>query len=131
MIPTPDLDAAVTKSDTVISSGLKTSLRAAVAPLEYVSNRLKDWHPGSDGKVLDLLYPSLFPLLHGRSRILPSGVVEPQNCESIGKGELISCRMIYKSILTGFMLCMISTSEVLVQSFLVASLWRRICWERC
>ena len=53
--------------------------------------RFKDWHPGSDGKVLDLVHPSLFPLLYGRSRILSSGIVELQDCtDFIGKGEVIS-----------------------------------------
>ena len=53
--------------------------------------RFKDWHPGSDGKVLDLVHPSLFPLLYGRSRILSSGTVELQDCtDFIGKGEVIS-----------------------------------------
>ena len=90
MIPTLDLDAAVVKSDTAISSDLKAALRDAAAPLEDVPDRFKDWHPGSDGKVLDLVHPSLFPLLYGRSRILSSEAVELQDCtEFIGKGHVI------------------------------------------
>lgn len=89
MIPTLDLDAAVIKSDTAISSDLKESLRGAAACLEAVPNRLKDWHPGSDGKVLDLVHPSLFPLIYGRSRVLSSGRLDLQDCvASIGKGEI-------------------------------------------
>ena len=91
MIPTLDLDAAVIKSDTAIPLDLKEALRAAAAPLEEVPDRLKDWHPGSDGKVLDLVHPSLFPLIYGRSRILPSGVAGLQDCVNyIGKGEVIT-----------------------------------------
>ena len=91
MIPTLDLDAAIIKSDTAISSELKEALRIGAAPLEDIPDRLKDWHPGSDGKVLDLVHPSLFPLIYGRSRVLPSGIVELQNCASyIGKGEIAS-----------------------------------------
>ena len=83
MIPTLDLDAAA------VSPDLKAALRAAAAPLEDVHNRLKDWHPGSDGKVLDLVHPSLFPLLYGRSRIVSSGVVGLQDCANyVGKGEV-------------------------------------------
>ena len=79
------------KSDTAISPELKAALRNAAAPLEDVPDKLKDWHPGSDGKVLDLVHPSLFPLLYGRSRILSSGTLELQDCtKSIGKGEVIS-----------------------------------------
>ena len=89
MIETLDLDAAVVKSDTAVSPDLKAALRAAAAPLEDIPERLKDWHPGSNGKVLDLVHPSLFPLLYGRSRILSSGVVELQDCVNyIGKGEI-------------------------------------------
>ena len=44
MIPTLDLDAAVVKSDTAISSDLKEALRAAAAPLEDVPDRLRDWY---------------------------------------------------------------------------------------
>lgn len=89
MILTLDLDAAVIESDTAVCSDLKAALQAAAAPLEDVPNRLKDWHPGSDGKVVDLVHPSLFPLLYGRSRILSSEVVGLQDCVNyIGKGEV-------------------------------------------
>lgn len=89
MIPTLDLDAAVIKSDTAISTELKEALRTGAAPLEDVPDRLKDWHPGSDCKVLDLVHPSLFPLVYGRSRVLSSGRVEVQDCVNyIGKGEI-------------------------------------------
>ena len=79
------------KSDTAISPELKKALRDAAAPLEDVPDKFKDWHPGSDGKVLDLVHPSLFPLLYGRSRILTSGAVDIQDCSKfIGQGEVIS-----------------------------------------
>ena len=91
MIPTLDLDAAVIKSDIAIASDLKEALQAAAASLEAIPDRLKDWHPGSNRKVLDLVHPSLFPLIYGRSRILPSGVVGLQDCASYtGKGEIIA-----------------------------------------
>ena len=89
MIPTLDLDAAVIKSDIAISSELRQALRIGAAVLEDIPERLKDWHPGSDGKVLDLVHPSLFPLVYGRSRVLSSGSVELQHCMSfIGKGKI-------------------------------------------
>ena len=91
MIPTLDLDAAVIKSDIAISSELKAALRVGAALLEDIPERLRDWHPGSDGKVLDLVHPSLFPLVYGRSRVLSSGSVELQQCMSyIGNGEIVS-----------------------------------------
>lgn len=89
MIASLDLDAAVVKSDIIIHSELKKALKVASAPLENLLD--KDWHPGSDEKVVDLVHPSLFPLVYGRSRALPSGRVCLKGCEDfIGKGELVA-----------------------------------------
>lgn len=47
----------------------------------------KDWHPGSGEKVLDLVHPSLFPLVYGQTRILPDSLVDPDDCiERCGEG---------------------------------------------
>ena len=40
---------------------------AAVVPLESVPDSEKDWHPGSDGLVLNLVHPSLYPIVYGRT----------------------------------------------------------------
>jgi hypothetical protein len=58
------------KSDNAISRSLKDALRRSVFPLCDVPARHKDWHPGSNEQVLDLIHPSLFPLVDGHSRIL-------------------------------------------------------------
>ncbi|KAI0799890.1 hypothetical protein GGR55DRAFT_668133 [Xylaria sp. FL0064] len=47
-----DAEVEVVKSDSVIPSSLLDLLKARVKPLEDVSDHQKDWHPGSDGKVL-------------------------------------------------------------------------------
>ncbi|WZH43236.1 uncharacterized protein QYS62_004238 [Fusarium acuminatum] len=70
LIPVMDYDTAAIKSDKLVPQELREALKAAVAPLENVPEDLKDWHPGSDGKVLDIVHPSLWPLVYGRSRIL-------------------------------------------------------------
>ena len=78
------------KSDNVISNELKEELKRAVAPLEDVPENKKDWHPGSDNTVLDLVHPSLFPLVYERSRILPDSTINIENClNSIGKGVVV------------------------------------------
>jgi hypothetical protein len=69
-LPAIKAEAIIFKSDTVIPTQLKEELRAAVLPLEQVPDSEKDWRPNSDGKILDLVHPSLFPLLYGRSRVL-------------------------------------------------------------
>ena len=59
-------DAGVVKSDTQIPAELQQALRDAVHHLEDVAEEHKDYHPGSEKKVLDLVHPSLFPLVYGR-----------------------------------------------------------------
>ncbi|KAJ0272376.1 hypothetical protein Brms1b_013474 [Colletotrichum noveboracense] len=44
-----------------------------VAALEGIPENEKDWHPGGDGKVLDRVHPSLWPLVFGKSRIVALG----------------------------------------------------------
>ena len=46
---------------------MRDELIAVVAPLEDVPDSEKDWHPGSDGLVLDLVHPSLYPIVYGRT----------------------------------------------------------------
>ncbi|MFJ5074500.1 DUF4246 domain-containing protein [Streptomyces sp. NPDC088553] len=53
----------VWQSDTLIDDKLKARLSEAVQVLEQVPEADKDWHPGSDGQVLDLVHPSLFCLV--------------------------------------------------------------------
>ncbi|KAE8362275.1 hypothetical protein BDV27DRAFT_166341 [Aspergillus caelatus] len=90
MVSVYDSETAIVKSDTAVSSILAESLRSNVRVLEDVPDHLKDWHPGSDQKVLDLLHPSLFPLIHGRSRALPYGTVPLDDCARLtGEGEVV------------------------------------------
>ena len=65
----------VFKSDTVIPEELRLSLIEAVKPLEDVPEDQKDWHPGSSRKVLDLVHPSLYPLVYGQTCILPRSTI--------------------------------------------------------
>ncbi|KAF9519028.1 hypothetical protein BS47DRAFT_1388452 [Hydnum rufescens UP504] len=62
----------VVKSDSAIPAWLQGELKALVTPLENIPARYLDWHPGSGQKVLDLVHPSLYPLVYGQTRILPS-----------------------------------------------------------
>lgn len=84
------LDGDVVKSDSAVPESLKEELKAMVKKLEDIPDIYKDWHPGSEGKVLDLVHPSLFPLVYGRSRILQNEIVQLENCaESSGKGSIL------------------------------------------
>lgn len=75
-----DYAACAIKSDRLMSDDLIQRLKAAVAPFENVAEEAKDWHPGSDGKVLDLVHPSMWPLVYGRSRVLPNTSIGVTDC---------------------------------------------------
>ncbi|KAG6913482.1 hypothetical protein DXG01_006524 [Tephrocybe rancida] len=80
----------VVKSDTAVPFALQEALKAAVASLERVPDRQKDWHPGSNKQVLDLVHPSLFPLIYGRSKILGNSLVGLDNCiRCSGEGTVV------------------------------------------
>ncbi|MFD0366397.1 DUF4246 domain-containing protein [Streptomyces sp. NPDC127114] len=57
----------VWQSDTLVDDKLRSRLSEAVRVLEQVPEEEKDWHPGSDGQVLDLVHPSLFCLVREAS----------------------------------------------------------------
>lgn len=81
-------DTGVVKSDIVIPKDLQQRLREAVNRLEAASEM--DYHPGSDMKVVDLVHPSLFPLIYGRSRVLRDTIIGVEDCfSSTGQGELL------------------------------------------
>ncbi|TQL77532.1 uncharacterized protein DUF4246 [Stackebrandtia endophytica] len=61
-IEVADVDG-VWRSDTLIEDDLRSRLCEAVRALEDVPDEEKDWHPGSDEQVLDLVHPSLFCLV--------------------------------------------------------------------
>jgi len=73
----------VVKSDTIIPAELQEQLKAATAVLENIPESRKDWHPGSEGKVLDLV-------VYGYSKILPNDVIGLEDClRRAGEGVVI------------------------------------------
>lgn len=62
----PDFDC-VWRADGVVGEGVRGELVDAVATLENVPEEQKDWHPGSNGQVLDLVHPSLWPIIYGKT----------------------------------------------------------------
>jgi hypothetical protein len=86
-----DAELNVVKSDTAVSETVRDALCTGVKALEDVPDRMKDWHPGSDGLVLDLVHPSLFPVVFGLTRAMALEKVPLEDCINyIGKGELTS-----------------------------------------
>ncbi|KAF7967155.1 hypothetical protein HWV62_35662 [Athelia sp. TMB] len=83
-------DGNVVKSDHIVSNELRLALKSAAAPLEQVGPTHQDWHPGSDDMVLDLVHPSLFPVVYGTTRILKDSIVGlEQGIELCGKGDIL------------------------------------------
>ncbi|CAI7657007.1 unnamed protein product [Penicillium bialowiezense] len=83
-------DAGVVKSDTAVPEEIRQALKEAVNPLENIPEDQKDYHPGSEGKVVDIVHPSLFPVVYGRTRVLPDKTIGLDDClGSVGQGEVI------------------------------------------
>ncbi|SGY88920.1 BQ5605_C134g13388 [Microbotryum silenes-dioicae] len=70
---------AIFESDRLIPDGLRSALIRQVAKLENVPEEQKDWHPGSKKQVLDLVHPSLYPLVYKQSVVRKSldGEMQP------------------------------------------------------
>ncbi|KAK3360500.1 hypothetical protein B0T25DRAFT_535760 [Lasiosphaeria hispida] len=85
-----DAELAIIKSDIAIPPTLQSELQAHVRTLEDTPDAQKDWHPGSDGTVLDLVHPSLFPVVWGLTRVLDEGLVPLHDCiKYTGKGSTV------------------------------------------
>ncbi|KAH8656354.1 hypothetical protein BGZ61DRAFT_570708 [Ilyonectria robusta] len=90
LVPVLDYSACIIKSDKLITEELRHELIAAVEALENVPEEEKDWHPGSNKQVLNLVHPSLCPLVYGRSRILLDKRIGVQDClDYCGLGQVI------------------------------------------
>ncbi|PNH54770.1 hypothetical protein VD0002_g6334 [Verticillium dahliae] len=68
-----DTASRCVKGDNVVSAELTDELKAGVAPLLNVPEKQKDYHPGSNDQVLNLVHPSLFALRYGITRVLSQG----------------------------------------------------------
>ncbi|KAI1024202.1 hypothetical protein LB504_005574 [Fusarium proliferatum] len=90
LISVMESSSCAMKSDALLSNELTQKLRAAAALLEDVPGSQRDWHPGSNEMVLDLVHPSLWPLVFGRSRIVCDKYVTLDKClDRCGSGKVI------------------------------------------
>lgn len=79
----------VWQADGLIPAELLCDLQTGVSFLENVPHEQKDWHPGSSGQVLDLVHPSLFPLVYGKTRKLSGRQAVSPSLKFMGGGEVI------------------------------------------
>ncbi|VUC23569.1 unnamed protein product [Clonostachys rosea] len=91
LVPTMDACASACKSDTIVDDSLKEELRAAFIKLKEEQGENPDWHPRSHDQVQDLVHPSLYPLVYGKSRVFTDEVVGVEDAidKWAGKGEVI------------------------------------------
>ncbi|EPS44456.1 hypothetical protein H072_1551 [Dactylellina haptotyla CBS 200.50] len=68
----PHIDC-VWKADGAIPEELRQALIKAVATLENVPEEKRDWHPGSKKQVLNLVHPSMWPLVYDASVDVTTG----------------------------------------------------------
>ncbi|KAJ2886643.1 hypothetical protein H4R27_000506 [Coemansia aciculifera] len=64
-------------SDSLVDDDTTKALKEYAAILENVPTRDKDWHPNSNDQVLNLIHPSLFPLIYKHSSVLSEPIVSP------------------------------------------------------
>jgi hypothetical protein len=86
-----DTGTCVCKSDMPDLQSLATSLKSAVTPLLDRHRTNEGWQPTSDDPVFNLVDPSMFPLVYGRTPVLENGGhVDPQDIFSSYKDATIA-----------------------------------------
>lgn len=76
----------------MIGDDLKTALVSGVSVLESGPDDQKGWHPGSNKQVLDLVHPSLYGLVIGRSPVRSADTTSADPVHVITEEEYISQR---------------------------------------
>ncbi|KAJ5924407.1 hypothetical protein N7466_008594 [Penicillium verhagenii] len=80
----------VTKSDSNVPSSIFEDLREKTKILSYGDEELQFYHPGNLSKQRDLLSMALYPLVYGKSRILPDRLIGlDEALRHAGQGEVI------------------------------------------
>ncbi|KAE8138849.1 hypothetical protein BDV38DRAFT_291879 [Aspergillus pseudotamarii] len=66
------------------------ALKEQIWPPDNIPENEKDSHPRSDQTVVDLVHPSLFPVIYGRTHVLPDLTIDLNDCiASMGQGKLL------------------------------------------
>ncbi|KAL8284851.1 hypothetical protein RB600_009335 [Gaeumannomyces tritici] len=91
IVVTLDLGASVAKSDMLVTPELHAELQASFAKLKADQASAPDWHPKTDEKVQNLVHPSMYPLVYGRTRVLRQEVVGVADAIDLwaGKGDIL------------------------------------------
>lgn len=89
------------KSDVLISPKFRGFLQKAFDKLKADQAACPDWHPGTDEKVLNLVHPSMFPLIYGQSRGFQKEVVGVEDAiyQWTGQGDILNCTLAEEPLL--------------------------------
>lgn len=91
LIPVLDTNrVGMVKSDTLIDEDHRQELVKAFDKLKAEQGDNPDWHPGSNELVRNLVHPSMYPLVWGRTRIIQEPVVGVADAVGrwLGKGDV-------------------------------------------
>ncbi|KAJ3513544.1 hypothetical protein NMY22_g15008 [Coprinellus aureogranulatus] len=83
----------VLKADATVSEATKLALQDAVKPLENVRDLESEGGDNTPGTVLNVVDPSLYPLVNGKTRVLKAGakVVGVEDCvKRCGEGDAVA-----------------------------------------
>ncbi|KAJ2024291.1 hypothetical protein GGI06_001051 [Coemansia sp. S85] len=75
-------------SDTLIDADMTNELRDYASVLGSVPDKQKDWHPEIRSRILNLIDPSLYPLVYGHSWLHRKPIASPQaalNLDTLGE----------------------------------------------
>jgi hypothetical protein len=91
IIPIIDACASIAKSDTIVTKELHEALCIAFDKLRADQQSSPDWHPNSSEMVQDLVHPSMYPLVYGRTRVFEEECVGVEDAIRVwaGKGAVI------------------------------------------
>jgi hypothetical protein len=83
--------ASIAKSDVLVTEDLHKALRSAFDTLKSDQQASPDWHPNSNDMVQDLVHPSMYPLVYGRTRAFQEECVGVEGAISTwaGKGSVV------------------------------------------
>nr|OQO25765.1 hypothetical protein B0A51_05975 [Rachicladosporium sp. CCFEE 5018] len=91
---TLETGSACAKADGLVDEHWRIELTRKASSLLHLHPEHKDWHPDSNEQVLNLVHPSLFPLVYGRTAILQQGQVGLRDCvDYVGRGIPVEQRL--------------------------------------
>ncbi|ORZ36615.1 hypothetical protein BCR44DRAFT_1432248 [Catenaria anguillulae PL171] len=81
--------------DSIVAETTRLRLVELAAKLEQVPEHKKDWHPNSNNQVLNLVHPSLFPVVYGKTCAFPPDQRANSVQESVAKAGALGAGVVH------------------------------------